>query len=84
MIDRGEADDKIVAVLKGDHTYGHIKDISECPIQLIKRIKHYFLTYKNLPGEEVACHITDVYGREEAYEVIRRSQQDYKDYLNKA
>jgi inorganic pyrophosphatase len=84
MIDHGEADDKIIAVMKGDEFYMQWNDIVDCPDSYVKRFKHYFLTYKNLPGEEVACHITDVYGREEAYEVIRRSQQDYKDYLNKA
>jgi len=40
-------------------------------------LQHYFLTYKQLPGEAPKCEITDVYGREEALEVIRRSQQDY-------
>ena len=40
--------------------------------------KHYFLTYKDLPGsEDRACEITHVYGREEAIEVIRRAREDY-------
>jgi inorganic pyrophosphatase len=39
---------------------------------------HYFLTYKDAPGaQKKNCEITHVYGREEAHEVIRRSQQDY-------
>jgi inorganic pyrophosphatase len=84
MIDRGEADDKIVAVLKGDHTYGHIKDISECPIQLIKRIKHYFLTYKDDPdlNEELVL-ITDEYGQNEARQIIEASFRDYQKYYGK-
>lgn len=80
MIDGGEADDKIIAVLKDDHTYGDIKDISECPPKLIKRLKHYFLTYKEDPDDSSAgkkVEITHTYGREEALEVVRRSQQDY-------
>lgn len=80
MIDGGEADDKIIAVLKDDHTYGNIKDVSECPPKLIKRIKHYFLTYKEDPDDTTATkkvEITHTYGREEALEVVRRSQQDY-------
>ena len=78
MIDGGEADDKIIAVLQKDEVYGQWKDISELPSTIIDRLKHYFLTYKQLPGESPKCEITHVYGREEALEVIRRSQKDYQ------
>lgn len=78
MIDGGEADDKIIAVLEKDEVYGKWEDISELPSTIIDRLKHYFLTYKQLPGESPKCEITDVYGREEAMEVIRRSQMDYQ------
>jgi inorganic pyrophosphatase len=78
MIDKGEADDKIIAVLKQDEIYGSLQDVEQCPATLINRLKHYFLTYKNMPGQEnKAVEISHVYGREEAYEVIRRSIQDY-------
>lgn len=82
MIDHGEADDKIIAVMKGDEFYMQWNDVSDCPVSYINRLKHYFLTYKNLPGEKNACEITDVYGRDEAHEVIRRSQEDYNSYLD--
>jgi inorganic pyrophosphatase len=79
MIDKGEADDKIIAILKGDEVYQQWKDINDCPVSLIERLRHYFLTYKQMPGnnEPARCEITHVYGREEAHEVIRRSQKDY-------
>lgn len=79
MIDKGEADDKIIAVLKQDEIYGHIKDVSDCPKNIIDRLKHYFLTYKNMPGQEnKAVEITHTYGVKEAHEVILRSVEDYK------
>ena len=79
LIDKGEADDKIIAVMKGDEVFEEWKDISDCTQAVIDRLKHYFLTYKNLPGaENPTCEITQVYGREEAYEVIKRSMEDYK------
>ena len=79
MIDGKEADDKIIAVLEGDAVYGHWLDIEESPHELVERLQHYFLTYKQVPGEgEAEVEITDVYGREEAHEVIRRSQRDYE------
>ncbi len=78
MIDKGEADDKIIAVLKQDEIYGHITDVNNCPKNLIDRLKHYFLTYKNMPGQEnKAVEITHTYGVEEAQEVILRSIEDY-------
>jgi len=79
MIDGGEADDKIIAVMNNDEMYAQWKDIGDIPENILLRLKHYFLTYKNLPGEKAKCEITSVYGKEEAHEVIRRSAKDYKD-----
>jgi inorganic pyrophosphatase len=80
MIDGNEADDKIIAVMRGDAIYGHMKDIYECPPAQVDRLKHYFLTYKDAPGaRKRETEITHVYGRDEAYEVIERSMADYED-----
>ena len=81
MIDDGEADDKIVAILKGDEVFDQWRSIEDCPDTLINRLKHYFLTYKEMPGDQPVkkIEITDIYGKEEAYEVIERSRQDYID-----
>lgn len=79
MLDGGEADDKIIAVLKGDEVYHSWKDLSDCPHTMIDRLRHYFLTYKDMPGSKDVkrCEITHTYGREEALEVIERSRRDY-------
>jgi inorganic pyrophosphatase len=77
MLDGGEADDKIIAVLENDEVYGDWNDITDLHPSILRRLQHYFLTYKQLPGESEECEITHVYGREEAHEVIRRSQADY-------
>src|SRR5699024_8747904 len=47
MIDGEEADDKIIAVLSGDATFGHMRDISEVPEHMVERLSHYFLTTNN-------------------------------------
>ncbi|MFN3783872.1 MAG: inorganic pyrophosphatase [Spirosomataceae bacterium] len=78
FLDKGEADDKIIAVLVGDQLYGQFKDISELPEAVMERVKHYFLTYKNLPGEPQQCAIAYEYGVEGAHEVIEQSILDYK------
>ncbi len=77
MIDKGEADDKIIAVLVGDHAFGHIRDIADLPEAEVKRLMHYFLTYKNLPTEPAKCRIQEVYSVEHAKKVIAASQKDY-------
>src|ERR1700741_2092381 len=78
MIDKDEADDKIIAVMAKDEIFSQWQDIGDCPEAIIKRLKHYFLTYKNMPGlGDNVCEITDIYGRAEAHEVIRRSIEDY-------
>ena len=78
MIDGNEADDKIIAVMHGDGIFGHWNDISDAPKTLTERLKHYFLTYKDVPGtEQRNCEITHVYGLDEAHEIIKRSYSDY-------
>lgn len=85
MIDKTEADDKIIAIMKGDTLFGHMQDIHHCPGDLINKLKHYFLTYKVMP-DEVTPHpveITGVYGAQEAKQIIHLSLQDYKDKYKK-
>ena len=78
MIDGTQADDKIIAVLVGDALYGSWRELAESPPELVQRLKHYFITYKQPPGATKArVEIPQVYGREEAYEVIRSCQTDY-------
>lgn len=78
MIDDNEADDKIIAILKGDQIYSDYRDVKDLPDTIVNRLKHYFLTYKNIPGEERdKVEITATYGKEEALEVIRKSRADY-------
>ncbi len=84
MIDGNEADDKIVAVLKEDAFYGNVKCITELPEAVIDRLKHYFLSYKDMPGsKKLKTEITHIYGKDEAFEIINRSIADYKDFVNK-
>jgi inorganic pyrophosphatase len=83
MIDKNEADDKIIAVLKGDEIYNTWHDIEDVPESIINKLKHYFLTYKNLPYETPIVTIDAVYNKAEAHQVILAAMQDYTD-LNQA
>jgi inorganic pyrophosphatase len=78
MIDNNQADDKVIAVLNNDALYQGFNDLKELPGNVVDRLKHYFLTYKDLPGNPADVEITHIYNREEAIEVITRSIEDYK------
>lgn len=78
MIDKGEADDKIIAVMEGDSVYGSLTDISQLAPGLVDRLRHYFLTYKAIPGEQASrVEIAGVYDQATAHKVISASIQDY-------
>ena len=79
MIDRGEADDKIISVLENDYVWGHARNITDVPSVLIERLQHYFLTYKLVPGRRSRATIRRVYGRPHALKVVRAAIADYAD-----
>jgi inorganic pyrophosphatase len=79
MIDGNQADDKIIAVLESDLAFGEIVEIDDVAQGLVDRLKHYFLSYKQLPSDkDKKVEIVDVYDRTEAFDVITRSLRDYK------
>jgi len=53
MLDRGEPDDKVLAVPWHDPRYEEYSDISELPQHYLKEIEHFFLIYKDLEGRRV-------------------------------
>ena len=77
MIDGGEADDKIISVLVGDHVWGEARDIADVPPVLVERLQHYFLTYKLVPGQRRRVKISKVYGQAHARKVVRAAIADY-------
>lgn len=77
MVDDGEADDKIIAVLANDAIWADVTDLVELPNALIQRLVHYFDTYKMYPGSDAKTSIDRWYGREHAWRVIEASMEDY-------
>jgi inorganic pyrophosphatase len=69
MIDGGKKDYKVIAVPENDPFYNDFTDVSQIPMHMIEEIKHFFKVYKSLEGKETT--IKDLYGKEEAKEVIR-------------
>ena len=77
LIDRGEADDKIVAVLAGDYVWGSVEQLDSLPGVLVERLEHYFSTYKLVPGEKAPIRIGRVYQASHAHEVVNAAVADY-------
>lgn len=78
LIDRNEADDKIIAVLVGDYVWGHAEHLEQLPGVLIERLEHYFSTYKLVPGEKAPIRIRSVYDASHAHEVVNAAMADYE------
>lgn len=82
LLDQNQADDKIIAVLKSDAVYGEITDIEQVPMDIIRRLIHYFSTYKDIPGEHTnRMQFISIYGSSVAKDVILRSIEDYEDLI---
>lgn len=79
MLDGGEADDKIIAVLQKDAIWGEVTSLQDLPKALVERIEHYFSTYKMIPGQKSTTQIKRTYDREMAYAVVEAAMQDYSD-----
>jgi inorganic pyrophosphatase len=79
MIDGGEADDKIIAVLATDNIWADARGLDDVPEVFIERLDHYFRTYKMVPGQENNVSIGKPYGKAHAEKVIQASMQDYID-----
>jgi inorganic pyrophosphatase len=81
MIDRGEADDKIIAVAEQDASVSHIRDVSELPEFFRVELKHFFENYKTLENKKVV--VDEFLGKAQAFPIIERSIQYYKENFKK-
>lgn len=80
VLDGGEADDKIVAVLASDTVFDYAKDLNHLPTTVVNRIVHYFGTYKmDISGDEPtnAIEVVGTYGADHARAVVSAAIADY-------
>ena len=78
LVDRGEADDKIIAVVDGDFVWGSVTEIGGLPPIMVERLQHYFQTYKLVPGAKPQITVQRVYGGEHAARVVQAALADYR------
>jgi inorganic pyrophosphatase len=81
MIDRGDADDKIIAVAENDPSVNFINDVNDLPGYLREELVHFFENYKTLENKKVV--INKILAKEDAFKVIRTSIDFYNKNFNK-
>lgn len=81
MLDRGENDEKIIAVAVDDPTYKDIDNIDMLPSHLFDEIRHFFQVYKALEGRDTVVH--QIQGRNLAIDVIKQSMAQYQESFGK-
>src|SRR5215813_12748371 len=75
--DRGDSDDKILAVPSTDPQYADYNDIADLPKHFPKAVEHFFITYKHLQGAVIESGgWVDV---KEAKEAIIGATKHYQD-----
>jgi inorganic pyrophosphatase len=77
MHDAGEADDKVIAVLRDDPLYGQAREVDDLPVFLVDRLVHYFTTYKLPRSGDQPVSVGDPYDRAHAEAVISAAMADY-------
>lgn len=75
MVDRGEADDKIIAVAEQDPSVSHINDVKDLPDYLTAELKHFFENYKTLENKKVV--VDEFLSKEKAFAIIEESIRYY-------
>jgi inorganic pyrophosphatase len=81
MLDRGEPDDKILAVPTKDPYYGEYFDIADIPQHYLREVEHFFGIYKDLEGKRM--EVKGWQKSDSAAEVIMEAIQMYEDRFMK-
>ncbi len=77
MLDRGEPDDKILAVPCNDPFHHEYFDIADLPQHYLKEVEHFFHIYKDLEGKRM--QMLGWQKSEEAMKVIMESIARYEE-----
>ena len=76
MIDGGEVDEKIIAVVEHDPVMNVYNNISDLPKHMLEEMQHFFRVYKQLEGK--STYIEKVEDVEVAKNIIEESIENYR------
>jgi inorganic pyrophosphatase len=75
MVDHGQPDHKVIAVLNEDPIYSEFEKASDFPRHIFKMLRNFFEEYKTLEGKEVA--VDEILPTEAAHAIIEDSLARY-------
>ena len=75
MVDGGDIDDKIIAVLVNDPTAKDYNSVNDLPSHIFDEIMHFFKVYKQLENKQT--DIKELYDRETAERIVREAIDGY-------
>jgi inorganic pyrophosphatase len=79
MMDRGEGDEKILAVAEGDPSLSHVRDLNNLPDHFLQEVRNFFETYKILENKTVA--IDALSDRATALPIVEGAFAKYRDEI---
>lgn len=82
MLDNGEPDQKIIAVVDTDPRFSHINEVEDIQQHTKREIKHFFKTYKDLQQNKVV-EVGEFYDKIDALELIQECKKRYSDNKEK-
>ena len=81
VIDNGDADQKVIAVVNRDPRFDHIQELSDIPESTLEIIKDFFKTYKTL--QKIEVEIKDYHGKEDALKLLEENRELYLKSIEK-
>ena len=81
MTDCGDSDDKIIAVPTEDPRWNEVQDLADLNKHLLKEIKHFFETYKQIDDKKV--EVSGFFGKEDALAAGEKSIALYQEKFGK-
>lgn len=76
VIDNGEHDEKVIAVVDRDPRFENINELSDLTEHQKAEIKDFFQNYKTL--QNIKVEIEDFHKKEEAIELINKCKENFK------
>jgi inorganic pyrophosphatase len=81
MLDQGDSDDKILAVVDNDPLYSDFHGLQDTPAHYLREVEHFFSHYKDLEGKRVEALGWE--GRAVAMQQILHAQKLYEEHYGR-
>lgn len=81
VVDNGEADQKVIAVVDRDPRFDHVQELSDIPDSTLEIIKDFFKTYKTL--QKIKVEIKDYHNKEDALKLLQENRDLYIQSIKK-